>query len=176
MVASDGRGRVCRGPVAVEGPGGGGGGEGGVVVPPVELALDGVGVLADLEQAQGQAAGSALGLLEAVVDQFVFLPVGVGSARGLGEAGHLAPVERGEAAAHVEAVVADGAGQAEADGALDGPVQGQCRPSGAPRPRDRAVGAQVEVEAVGLPVQPVGDQAQEPRGDGPRIPSQNCST
>ena len=60
--------------------------------------------------------------------------------------------------------MAHGAGQPEADGALDGPVDGGVPALRCPQPEGAGGGPDVEVEPVGLAIQSVGHQPEEPGG------------
>ena len=137
-------------------------GDGGVEAPAVQLALGGVVVLAQLDQGQGEGAGPLAHLLGVGVRQAAPQPLGVLAAQRFGEVLDLPPAERGQAAPDGERVGALEPRLAEGGEATDGVAERGHRSAAEP---DRPPGRDhVEVEAVGLGVEAVGEVPEEPDG------------
>ena len=142
-------------------------GDGGMEAPTVELALARLGDLAQLEQRQGEPSSSFLELCRRGPGLGPGQPGVVLGLQALGEALGLRPVQGGEASAHLDVGVPVHPGGAEAAAAFDG-LEDRCVATTA-HPHTEAAGGvgEVEIEALGLVVETVGDAPQEPDGRGP---------
>ena len=141
-------------------------GEGGVELPPVELSFHLFVGLADLEQAEGEASGPAVELLDVGPALGLGLPGLVLVPDVVGEPFELHPGERWDAGVHGEGVVAHVAGQLELGGPGDGSQERGVAAAGQPEAEGAGGVHQRQVEAVGRLVEAVGHVAQEERGGG----------
>src|SRR5437763_9282227 len=96
-------------------------GEGGMELPAVELALGALEILAELDQAESETAAAAPQGLERGRAQLLVLPALMFVSEALGEAGHLAPVQGRDLAAHGHRALLPHLGQLELAHPSQGP-------------------------------------------------------
>ena len=125
--------------------------------PTVELALARLGHLAQFEQRQGQPSSSFLELCRRGPGLGSGQPGIVLGPKALGKALGLRPVQGSEAPAHLDVGVPVHPGGTEAAATFDG-LEDRCV-AAAPHPHAETSGgfAEIEIEALGLVVETIGD-------------------
>ena len=145
-------------------------------LPAQQLALGGLDVLAQLEQAQGQAAAATAELLGGGRGQLFLLPEPVRLLQRRRQAHDLAAVERRQLAGDGEGPVGPGVGQVELAAAGQGPHERRVAAALVAQAQGSGGVAQGEVEARRVGVEPGGQPAQQPGGGRAEDPQPERST
>ena len=133
-------------------------------LPAGELALGGLDVLAQLDEAEREAAGADPKLLGARGSQLLLLPALVRILQRGGQTHELAPVERRQAPPDLELTVALHLAEVELADASERPHEGGVAPALVAQAEGARGVGQREVEACGARLQPRGQAPEQPGG------------